>query len=106
MKNMNDLKPCPFCGGKAEFVESRESICWVRCTCCNASGKKWAVSFAKGAVLRARKTVFENWNSRPIEEDLKEKNTEQIARTWRYMQENSELVAEVNRLSAIIGVRF
>lgn len=41
------LKPCPFCGGKAEFViywggfTARRFISVVRCTKCRANSGEW-----------------------------------------------------------------
>lgn len=36
---MSDLKPCPFCGGKAHTCgdEDQERVCWVMCPDCLAS---------------------------------------------------------------------
>lgn len=37
----NELKPCPFCGGKAELYASKvaDGLRWVTCTECYASGE-------------------------------------------------------------------
>ena len=43
MMNKADLKPCPFCGGKAEFTEAKSPFddeflaCLVVCTCCHSA---------------------------------------------------------------------
>ena len=33
-KKLPDLKPCPFCGGKAELFHSYDGYHCVQCTCC------------------------------------------------------------------------
>ena len=48
------LKPCPFCGGKAEVTFNKQS---VKCTCCDAEIKSWDAKQATNL-----------WNRR-IEED-------------------------------------
>lgn len=37
---MNELKPCPFCRGKAKLQSYYKDHC-VYCTKCNASTMKW-----------------------------------------------------------------
>lgn len=58
---MTELKPCPFCGGKAELVSSIES--WVRCKDCGAMTKMKACD--AGAI--------EEWNRR-VNDDTKGSN--------------------------------
>ena len=52
---INELKPCPFCGGKAEIKTAASKICsWVKCTVCGSEGP------AYGDKGRAK----EEWNRR------------------------------------------
>ncbi len=34
----SELKPCPFCGGEAEYVGSEGKGYWVQCKACYARG--------------------------------------------------------------------
>ena len=59
------LKPCPFCGGKATMIQTKDGIrqCMILCTHCKgASG---------GMVIEANKEfatnfVIDSWNTRNI----------------------------------------
>lgn len=54
-KPMNDkLKPCPFCGGKAEFILEGIVIGRVRCSHCRISQTK----------LKTKKKAIKSWNRR------------------------------------------
>jgi Lar family restriction alleviation protein len=61
----NELKPCPFCGGKAELHHNRSAGgigldgYFVKCTC-NAEG---AFDFGQSGAIEA-------WNNRPVEDAL------------------------------------
>lgn len=47
------LKPCPFCGGVAEYHESESSsakICWVRCAVCGAESVSCSIDLCTCAV--------------------------------------------------------
>lgn len=55
-----ELKPCPFCGGKA-FLDSDFSGVYCNCG-------------AELAFLESDKEAAEKWNSRPIEDALEEEN--------------------------------
>lgn len=63
---MNDkLKPCPFCGGKAEYHENCIDVefgseFWIRCTQCGCS-------FQTGDVNDTHDKVVEKWNRRVSE---------------------------------------
>ena len=50
---MTELKPCPFCGGKAERCYGLGEH-WVKCSCCDASIRM--NSFKENAI--------EDWNRR------------------------------------------
>ena len=51
---MPDLKPCPFCGGKAELFHSYDGYHCVQCTCC-----------ACGTIhMRTEMDVVRMWNRR------------------------------------------
>ena len=56
---MNEIKPCPFCGGKAELFHSYDGYYCVQCTVCYCS----TLNFRK------EQTAINFWNRR-VEEDL------------------------------------
>lgn len=59
---MEELKPCPFCGGKAIINEYLNSLFWTRCVDC-------------GAEIQALSTVDDaksEWNRRADECDTNE----------------------------------
>lgn len=37
---MTELKPCPFCGGKATLVNNQSGTVYVECTKCFAMGER------------------------------------------------------------------
>lgn len=61
---MNDLKPCPFCAGKAELKEYRgfygysEDSYAIKCTRCHAE-IKMSIGY-----LNLREAVIQAWNRR------------------------------------------
>lgn len=68
---MNNLKPCPFCGGQAKpIIEENawDSYVFVECQKCGATTKKedYVFEFEEpGAMSRA----VESWNRRAVERD-------------------------------------
>ena len=74
-----ELKSCPFCGGKA-FWDSEFSGVYCHCG-------------AEITFCESDKEAAEKWNSRPIEEALKEENKrlrealEEIKKTVEYAQD-------------------
>ena len=61
------LKPCPFCGGEAEIIDDAMGTI-SRCRYCGAENGNGF--YGEGG----HKLALEDWNSRPIEEDLDKKN--------------------------------
>lgn len=57
-----ELKPCPFCGGKAKIIEigSYGSVIQARCTSCGAGSKLVLLSAKYAAADKAA----DNWNHR------------------------------------------
>lgn len=66
---MEELRPCPFCGGGAELAFGGEGSCttkgksFVRCKVCNALGEKFEVSPRYCSDDKA----IEAWNRRASE---------------------------------------
>lgn len=88
---MDNLKPCPFCGGEAVAFKDNYEKCGVYCTCCNAM---LGVRLECGTVLRdGWRTEYDTpedaiaaWNRRPagwipVEERLPEKGECLVAHT-------------------------
>ena len=61
---MSELKPCPFCGGEAEYLNSETSE-WVECSKCGAKGEieLWGTS---------GNCVYKNWNTRTESTELEQ----------------------------------
>ena len=56
-----ELKPCPFCGGEAEFYSDE----FGECVCCKSCG----ATIHNGVYgEEGRKLVSADWNARPIED--------------------------------------
>lgn len=66
MNNKIELKPCPFCGGKAKFVKNtygdNTGNASVRCTVCGARTPNYEKSLDWCAINEAADT----WNRRTI----------------------------------------
>ncbi|HDM8285447.1 TPA: Lar family restriction alleviation protein [Yersinia enterocolitica] len=66
MNNIEELKPCPFCGGKAHLLTSNGSFL-VECSAC-------LTDFLNGPVgvgwYRSEKDAAADWNDRPSERVL------------------------------------
>ena len=58
---MIDLKPCPFCGGNAEFVRNNMNSCYVQCLSCFIIGNNTAL---KADAIKA-------WNIREHDNSLR-----------------------------------
>lgn len=51
---MKELKPCPFCGGKATVNQFLDSLFWVRCTECGSENQ----------ASNTEKQAIDAWNRR------------------------------------------
>ena len=65
---MSELKPCPFCGGKAE-IQVDGLYRWVECQNKKCNGTSKIFMFINDAG-NANDIVAENWNTRPLEKTL------------------------------------
>lgn len=80
VNRMNDLKPCPFCGGKAEICSDVNRIMgkfwYIRCKKCYCrgsgiyeSGRKLEPQEEYAAIIGAWEKAIESWNRRAGEQD-------------------------------------
>lgn len=72
-KLRNEIKPCPFCGGKAEYHEEYGAIrgsvdFFIECSECGA--RPFLTSDASGEnYIDLIESVFQTWNRRPVKND-------------------------------------
>ena len=74
---MIELKPCPFCGGKAKLRKQNRTIvehqtqrnCYVYCTECDGRGKRYLEGNTQEDHIIARQLAVESWNRRAESED-------------------------------------
>lgn len=59
------MKPCPFCGGKAEIIGYDDGLFQVVCRGCDGTQDNFFDSPEEAA---------ESWNNRPIEDELEAEN--------------------------------
>jgi len=68
-KSAKELKPCPFCGGKAElitnYINHKKTFFYVLCIECNAAAKEYSdnVVFNKAG----KEQAIAAWNKRGVE---------------------------------------
>lgn len=58
-----ELKPCPFCGGRAEFDSDDSDWNWIECKSCSAS-----TTALQHGEYDARNDLAKAWNTRHIPE--------------------------------------
>lgn len=67
------LKPCPFCGGKAQLINSTEidgyyhyEVAYVECECCLAKSKSFIIDGYYGTTTKEEHAI-NAWNMRAEE---------------------------------------
>lgn len=63
---MPDLKKCPFCGSKAEYLETDEAfqLCFVKCTGENVPCYCQTIVLTKSKDFDPKEKLIEIWNRR------------------------------------------
>ena len=67
---MSKLKACPFCGSELINIERDGGFLWMECTNCHATGK---VHLFLSDTGNADNIVVNDWNTRPLEDELRER---------------------------------
>lgn len=65
------LKPCPFCGSDDVHIESKNLFYWVECYQCGATGQEARLRDETVNVAQGEERATNNWNTRPIEDELR-----------------------------------
>ena len=61
---MADLKPCPFCGGKAEYTDDYNRDGTGHCVYCTDCGAGTAIMTGATPPQQLKAMVYANWNRR------------------------------------------
>lgn len=61
---MNDLRPCPFCGGKAELLEGPRGIARIKCSLCHCQTEDKEPDIIMGEFVSRRTDAIKAWNRR------------------------------------------
>lgn len=56
-----DMKPCPFCGGKPELVLLLAQECFIKCLKCKVE---------QGHIYHSKKSAITAWNRRKYDGDV------------------------------------
>ena len=93
---MSELKPCPFCGTSVVGIEHDGLYRWVECgnMDCNAAGKVFTFLID----VDADHIVANNWNTRPIEDELRAelaRRDEELKITDGLLKEATETIGAV-----------
>ncbi len=69
------LKPCPFCGGKAEYQQfaNPQNFFKVKCTVCDCSTDGFRHNHVQGTDIENKTLNSEIWNRRVVDGDNKTK---------------------------------
>lgn len=62
MNNM-ELKPCPFCGGEADYQNNKSDYWWIQCLECGCTTSKYATDLFFGGKY-GKDWAKEAWNRR------------------------------------------
>lgn len=82
----SELKPCPFCGGSANFTTNDLFgfvICQGKC-----NGKVGSTAGWRDSAGPRLETAARMWNSRPIEDDLRERLARAVSTLEFYADRN------------------
>jgi len=60
----NKLKPCPFCGGKAELLMGPRGIVRVKCSICHCQTKEVEPDMIYGTPISRHMNAIMTWNRR------------------------------------------
>lgn len=67
-KNMEQLKPCPFCGSHNVIIRTRTKDAWVQCEDCKSKGA--FISFTQEDIKTILQTeAVKAWNMREVNAD-------------------------------------
>lgn len=66
---MEELKPCPFCGGEAIVEFKPPFMAFVRCVDCESAGSLFAGKESDGGIAFAEGKAIDAWNRRSVECD-------------------------------------
>ena len=91
----DELKPCPFCGGKAEWRSGGPGCSWITCTSCPAET-------ADGSIRRIRDVWNTRTNSIPSPEALIRAALEVAAEKAKNKLDQKQLFKEAQSVSDAI----
>ena len=87
-EGMSELKRCPFCGGGADYIQilgNYERPHEVYCFTCDGG-------ITEG---RSKDGVIHNWNTRPIEDELRKRIAELEAAQRRIKEAQKQVETEI-----------
>ena len=96
---LNELKPCPFCGGDVIMcdntnISNKVPVYWVDCPNCTEFDTPCFVT---------EKEVLENWNTRPIEDALRKEIAQLQADNQSLVEQVNAMAKKIDGLTEFIG---
>ena len=97
------LKPCPFCGGEAEFVNTWNCLCHVICRSCGA--EIWGIKKHPND-FRTRDEVIAAWNNRAIDRDELLDIAEDLDCGWAQFNDGTIACEDVDKFEREMATRI